>query len=342
MLRLTLTTLPTISMPLPDARLRFLLACATAGLFVCLSSAGALAMAPVTIERSDPRLFAYQLGDVIGERVLIRLAGGYSLDPQSLPRAGKRSGWFMIRSAQVLSSTPYSDGTSGVQLLIEVQLVNSPKTARALTVPPIALHFKGPEAREETIPGLTIDAVPLGTGEVRTGLPDIREPRAPARISLDTERGRLRWSLWLAAAFAAWFAVAMVFRRLGPKPQRPYADAARDLRTLLKSSETLEGARAAVQRVHRAFDQSAGHRLFGEGVPAYCARMGADASLQDRTIAFFALSQTLFFRTGAAEIPPGLGQELTELTHAWQRFEKRHPQAAGHGRLMPAEVPDAT
>jgi mxaA protein len=127
-----------------------------------------------------------------------------------------------------------------------------------------------------------------------------------------------------SAVLGLWLIVAVLLRRWKPGAQRPVAAACADLRRLRKAAGSLDGARAAIQRVHRAFDQAAGHRLFADGVDAFCRRVGADEDLHRRSVDFYALSRALFFRTGISDVPAGLGQELADLCQAWRSFEKRH------------------
>lgn len=280
----------------------------------------------VRIERQDPRLYGYQLGDVISEMVVIRLAPGLEFDPSSLPRAGKRAGWFMVRGSDVRAQ-PDSDGGTRIDLRLDMQLVNSPTQPRSLTIPAIALRFKGREPVSDTVPSLTIDAVPLGTGEIRTGLPDVRPAHAPPLIPTAQARQGLEGIEIAAAVLAGWLLLTLAVPLLRPRRLRPFAAAQRDLRRLLRGSASPDGARVAVQRLHRAFDEAAGQRLFAAGVPGFCRRLGADAELEQRTRDFFQASQTLFFATGEppAPVPSGLGRELAALCRAWRRFEGRHP-----------------
>jgi len=313
---------PVHTRPLPIRLLRQLCLVLLTG--ALLPAIPTLAGQAVTIERQDPRLFGYQLGDVISQTATIRLAPGYSLDPQSVPRAGKRAGWFMVRGVAA-RSTPLADGGTQLQLTLEMQLVNSPKATRTLTIPPVALRFKGKETITDTIPSLTIDAVPLGTGDIRTGLPEVAALRpAPVIATSGTER-QLALYAGAAAALLAWIGLAWLIRRWKPRALRPFAAAARELRSLVRHADSLEGACHAVQRLHRAFDEVAGHRLFSEGVPGFCRRLGVDAALETRTVAFFATSQTLFFNPGGGRPPADCARELTELCEAWRRFERRHP-----------------
>ncbi|MDE3011784.1 MAG: hypothetical protein KGI67_12940, partial [Pseudomonadota bacterium] len=166
---------------------------------------------------------------------------------------------------------------------------------------------------------------------VRTGLPDVRPPRPAPLIDTGRVEQQLRGVTLAAALVAVWLLLVLAWQGLRPGRRTPFAAAQRDLRRLLRNATSLAGARAAVQRVHRAFDEAAGQRLFSAGVAAFCQRMGADATLEKRTESFFGVSQTLFFAvTGSgdaapAAVPDGLARELAELCRAWRKFEGRHP-----------------
>ena len=277
----------------------------------------------VTIERVAPRVFGYQLGDVIREDLTIHLPPGQSLDEASLPRVGKRASWFTVKGL-VLSTAPQDKGGTLVHLVLDMQLVNSPTVTRTLTIPPVAFTVKGKEPHGETIPSLTIDAVPLGTGEIRTGLPDVWPLRPAPWVPTALLEQHLQALGGVASVLGGWLALALAFRLWRPRKALPFAAARRDLRGVLRRLNTPEDARIAVQRLHRAFDLAAGQRLFSPGVPAFCQRMGVDAALQERTQAFFAASQALFFGTAGTAVPQGLGRDLAALCQAWQRFEGRH------------------
>jgi len=287
----------------------------------------AQAKAPVTIERLDSRLYGYQLGDIIPESVDIHLAPGYHFDPQSLPKNGKRAGWFMVRSSRY-SQQDYSDGSSKVRLTIEMQLINSPSTVRSLTIPPIALKFKGPENLTDTLPSLTIDAAPLDTGDVRTGLPDAQGPRPAKLIPTQPTQLALENLSFIAGIVFIWLLVTLLIQRFSKRKTKPFAAANRELGKLLNQSRTIEGARSAARCIHRAFDQTAGQRLFGEGVAAFCAARGVNEELLLKTEAFYATSQMLFFQAEnaehSAELLAQIPKQMRELVKAWKKFEAKH------------------
>ena len=284
---------------------------------------------PVTIEREDPRLFGYQLGDVITESAYIGLASGYHFDPQSLPTNGKRAGWFMVRSSHY-EEQALADGSAIGKLTIDFQLINSPSNVRSLTIPPISLKFKGPQNLVDTLPSLTIDAAPLDTGEVRTGLPDAQPQRPAKSITTDETQTLLENLLFIAGIFGIWLIISLFIQRFVKRKTKPFAAAQRDIRRLSRPTLSIESAQTLAQRVHRAFDQSAGYRLFGEGVTLFCEQMNVPEELKSMTESFFETSQRLFFKEqseeAAEELLSELPKQVRNLVRAWKKFEaKRRP-----------------
>jgi len=284
------------------------------------------ATVPVTLEREETRLYGYQLGDVITENVFIGLAPGYHFDPLSLPKNGKRAGWFMVRSTHYEEHT-LSEGSAVGKLTIEMQLINSPSTVRALTIPPFSLKFKGPQNLVETLPSLTIDAAPLDTGDIRTGLPDAQPQRPTKLIPTEENKTLLENLLFLAGMVAVWLIISLIIQRFAKRKTKPFAAAARDIRRLSASALNLEKGQALAQRVHRALDQTAGYRLFRENLPSFCEQKSVPQELSAMTDAFFESSQRLFFREESEEATQTLLSEfpkqVRECVRAWKKFEAK-------------------
>ena len=295
-----------------------------ASLTLLTASQWAYPKAPVTIEREDPRLYGYQLGDVITENAYIGLASGYHFDPQSLPKNGKRAGWFMVRASHY-SEQALADGSAVGKLTIEMQLINSPSSVRSLTIPPISLKFKGPQNLVDTLPSLTIDAAPLDTGEVRTGLPDAQPLRPAKRIATDDTQALLENLLFLAGILGIWLIISLLIQRFSKRKSKPFASANRDIRRLTRLLVSIESAQALAQSVHRAFDQTAGYRLFREGVPAFCEQLHTPEELRAMTDAFFETSQRLFFKEeteeASTELLSNFSKQVRDLVRAWKKFE---------------------
>jgi len=321
-----LMKLPTISMLLNrfsrQAFKRSILAMASMTLLSV--SQCAYPKAPVTIEREDPRLYGYQLGDVITESAYIGLASGYHFDQQSLPKNGKRAGWFMVRASHY-SEQALADGSAIGKLTIDFQLINSPSNIRSLTIPPISLKFKGPQNLVDTLPSLTIDAAPLDTGEVRTGLPDAQPPRPAKLIATGETQALLENLLFLAGMIGIWLIISLLVQRFSKRKSKPFALAHRDIRRLSRLLMSIESAQALAQPVHRAFDQTAGYRLFREGVPVFCEQLHTPEELRAMTDAFFETSQRLFFKEeteeAATELLSNFPKQVRDLVRAWKKFE---------------------
>jgi len=291
-----------------------------------LMSSPSHAAAPITIEREDPRLYGYQLGDVITESVYIGMAAGYHFDPQSLPKNGKRAGWFMVRSSHYTEQS-LANGSAIGKLTIDMQLINSPSAVRSLTIPPISLKFKGPQNLVETLPSLTIDAAPLDTGDVRTGLPDAQPLRPAKLIATDETQSLLENLLFLCGILGVWLIIALIVQRFSNRKSQPFAIASRAIGRLSRPPLTIESAQVLAQSVHRAFDQTAGYRLFREGIPAFCEQLHTPAALRDMTDTFYETSQRLFFKeeneAALSALLSDFPQQVRDLVRAWKKFEAK-------------------
>lgn len=281
--------------------------------------------APVTVERHPARLFGYQLGDVIEDTVDLHLAQGVTLDTEALPKLGKRLGWFMVRKI-TSSPLPHNGEGTALRLTLEVQLIDNPTQVRSLTVPPILLKFKGPTPLEDIIPSLTIDAAPLDTGNIRTGLPEFADLRpAPLIPTQDYVEGLKAWGM-LAAGSLLWTLalLALAFRK--NRTPRPFHDCERLLRHRFARSSSLDAWKLLFQEVHRAFDRAHGYRLFLRDVPHFCETYGADAPLSALTEDFFVSSERLFFSEDEAAWDwHKEGLKLKALLKNWRRLERsRH------------------
>jgi len=276
---------------------------------------------PLTVEQHADRLFGYQLGDVVQEQVVIH-ARGLTLDPQSLPHVGKRAGWFSVHSV-ALQDTPVAQGHD-YTLRLEFQLINSTHETRRLTVPPVLLRFTGEGNRvvEQGVGDITIDATPLGTGELRSGMDNVAPARPAMAISTEPQQQLITVEAALAVGLLLWLVAALVLRRLRPRRPRPFAMAHKELRRQKHISHSAEALATAVRRLHRAFDEGAGQRVFLEGLPALCAAWNAPDELRLRSEEFFKASRALFFDSNSAPAEL-LFSELIVLARDWAHLERK-------------------
>jgi mxaA protein len=277
---------------------------------------------PLTVEQHADRLFGYQLGDVVQEQVIIHTRTGLTLDPQSLPHVGKRAGWFAVHSV-ALQDTPVAQGHD-YTLHLEFQLINSTHETRRLTIPPVLLRFTGEGGRvvEQGVGDITIDATPLGTGELRSGMDNVAPARPAVAISTEPQQHLLAVEAVSALGLLLWLVTVLVLRRLRPRRACPFALAYKELRRQKYTSHNTEALAAAVRRLHRAFDEGAGQRVFLEGLPALCAAWRAPDELRLRSEEFFKVSRVLFFDSNSAPAEL-LFSELIVLARDWARLERK-------------------
>lgn len=97
--------------------------------------------------------------------------------------------------------------------------------------------------------------------------------------------------------FLAWRLWGIPFLALG---RGPFARALREVAKLARSRG--DGARRdAIRRVHRAFDEAAGHALFATELAEFLRRHPRYAPARDDIERFFELSRREFFAGGAAD-----------------------------------------
>ena len=239
----------------------------------------------------EPRAFGYQVGDVVQRRVTVEVPDGLVLDTSSLPRPGARGTALELRALRQTASAE--------RLLLELdyQVFLSPAAVRTLELPTLTLRYDGtPRAQEVRIDAWPITVAPLVPVDVspRTGLGELQPDAAPPLIDTAARRWRLLGLAALLCALLAYLGVVYFGVPWWGAQRRPFALAWRQL-----SHAQAPPWREACQRLHAAFNQSAGEVLFEHGVDRFTATHTAFAPLQQDIVRFLRLSQREFFE-GAA------------------------------------------
>lgn len=280
-----------------------------AGLSALVLAAGGLgalpaqAAAPVAAVE-QPRSFGHLLGDVLTQRV--RLPDGRGVDTAALTL--DRVGLYLERRAVRVEA----DG-SRRWLVIEYQVVNSPRALHAVSLPALTLATAaGP---------LQVPAWPLSLGPLTPratfdqGALQALQPDRPALPAPDDgPRRRLTGALAVLAAlllaWGGWWAT----RNVREARRLPFARAWRELRHA--------DGDEAWQLLHRALNTSAGHVVHGRSLPRLLAEAPQLQPLAPQLEAFFRHSEQRFFAAaadGAGPTPP-----LHELARALRDVERRH------------------
>lgn len=285
-------------------------------LLAALLAAAAPAAAQVTVHARQPRPYGYVVGDLLTQRFTLQVAPPYRLDPASLPRQGRVGVWFERRA--VALQEPLAPG-GALQLDVTYQVVNAPTEVQTLTLPAAALRFSGPAgAVEEALPEWPVTVSPITPETVlaRAGLDTLQPDRPPPLADPRPLERRLAVSLAGAGAIGGWLLLRLLGSPLLASGRRPFAVACRELRRQARHREAPE---AALRSLHRAFDRTAGHTVFGDQLDAFFARHPAFAAAEQDIRRFYAASRARFF--GGGEAAPA-DIDLRRLAARCRRIER--------------------
>jgi mxaA protein len=271
--------------------------------FVLLAMSAATKAQVQSVKLLTPRLFGYFVGDVLEDEVDIRVDKGTELVPASVPQRGSLNAWIELVGSSV--ETDEVDGARLYRLYLAYQNFYPAIDARQLEIPGFTLSFKSGEQ--------------IYSAQVRAwsfGISPLREVLPPARASgaeymqpdvlppfYNARRDAYIAFALLAAALATLTLLAyhLAWWPFGARRHRPFTEAARSIRKLLKGNEAEPAYREAFVILHRAVDATAGHAVFSEDVRSFLAQHPAFARLRDEFTRFFASSQQAFFGESPAD-----------------------------------------
>lgn len=275
--------------------------------------------ADIEIVHHEPRPFGYVVGDIITRELAVIVKPGYILDEKALPKPGRINTWLEMRSVDVREKTVQTGRHYTV--ILTYQLPNSPTEVRMVELPAHKFIFLGPGkpivASSDEWP---ITLAPITPEQVlaRNGLESMRPDIRPAGISTTPMRQRLiGYGLALAAILLFGF-----YRHFGipylSKMRRPFTRAYRDINRLSQQDHSFP---QAVERVHKALNETAGRSLFLENVDSFLAHRGIDQGLATLTRQFFELSRDEFFGSGAMDSRRSIAW-LLSFCRTWRDVER--------------------
>jgi mxaA protein len=269
-------------------------------LLVLLFAAAAAEAGPrvEAVAVSEPRAFGYFLGDTIRREVILTLRAGARIEPASLPRPGPLNYWLELREIKV--SEQEAAARTEARITLEYQTFYAALDPRRLEVPGFTLKVADESGSENaTIPPWSFIVSPLreimpGKEGEPAGI-ELRPDAPPQRLPTSLERTGMLLAavtgtaaLILLAMHYAWWP----FRR---RPTRPFTEAARFLRTSSGHLSGEGGYRAALIKLHRAFDTAAGRRVLPDDVASFLAEHPEFAPLSADIERLFACSRTAFY-----------------------------------------------
>ncbi len=270
---------------------------------------GSPAAAQVSVTLQPPaRDFGYFPGDLLTGTAVIVLGPDTILDARSLPPAGPVSGSMDVRRVEVSRA---ADGRR-VEVRVTYQTFFSPEQVLRADIPGYALAFAQAGHRlTAAVPGFSVAVSPF-----RHDLQPVLDPAAlrPDHAALSADTGTALRDLLAGAALAALAGLILLVpgfdRRRGP-----FARAARQLARLPPDGAAPDGLLV----LHRAFDATAGRRLFADDLDVFLDGHPRFAPLRTEIAGFFAASRDAFFGAGAAPDRPWLVRLGGELVRAERR-----------------------
>jgi mxaA protein len=256
----------------------------------------------------QPRAFGYVLGDIITQRVLLEI-DGKRFEPK-MPATQRVGIWLERRAARIESA---ADGRRW--LLIDYQLITSPRILTTINVPPLLLVAAQGDAKL-LVPtwSISISTLTPHSAFDATGLGELRPDRQAALIETAPMRRQLwLWLIALAATLTAWFAWTR-WRNWLAEMNQPFARAWHEIQQLDASSPQ------AWQTLHRAFDRTAGRVMHIETLPLLFDRAPHLQPLRPQIEDFFSASSERFFGSGTQ----GATVSIRSLCESLRRMERQH------------------
>ena len=252
------------------------------------------------IEIVEPWPFGYVIGDTLTRRIVLETANGATLDVERLPKPGRVSSWL-----ELVDVTNRASAGSRHELAFTYQVFNSAPEVSTRALPALDLPFKTPGGPAvQAVPKYLFTTGPITPAYVaaRDGLEEMRPDAPPPQMSTVPVRVRLALYTLGLAAIALYFLYAYVGLPFLARSRGPFARALRAVNAAARTRDEEEGRRAALQALHRAFDETARATVFGEHLDRFFAEHARYAPLRPQVERFFAGSQKEFFGAGSAEL----------------------------------------
>lgn len=233
-------------------------------LFLLAASSAAAEGASVEIQK--PRLFGYFIGDIISDEVLITPDPGLALKLSSLPAPGPLNYWLNLKSIEV-KEEPVQSGERHYRLTLTYQTFYDPLEPHWLKVPGFQLIFDNADRPvSANVPEWSFLSSPIREVSPKESKGDtfIQPDIPPFGKSLDQI-----WRWTYGAAIAVLISYLMLayghawipFRRY---PERPFTNAARRLRSLMRKTAGEAAYRQALILLHIAFNRTRHRAVLAE------------------------------------------------------------------------------
>ncbi|ODA66663.1 MxaA protein [Methyloligella halotolerans] len=262
------------------------------------------------IRDSHPRDFGYFPGDTITREIYLAIDDGYHLQDASVPAEGALNYWLDLRQVKVKSDE--DGGERRYLITLTYQTFYVPLEVKRRNLPGFTLQFAPTGAEqggEEDDGSMATAHIPQWSflmsplREIQTAEPPegpvgfLKPDRAPQLLKIK----RITILLAISAIAVALFLVLLAHHYAwGPFRQRaarPFTVAARQIGSRKRHADDPEAYRGALLDLHRAFDATAGHRVFAEDAPGFLAEHPGFQSRQAEVGRFYGASRLAFFKS---------------------------------------------
>ncbi len=276
----------------------------------------------INIEANNPRPFGYVVSDTFEQTLDLSAKATQILDKKSLPKPGRMNAWLELRDITVTDSS--IAGRKNYRVKLFYQLPNSPTEIRVIELPAHRFSFseanqKPVEVRSTEWP-MTIGPITPAEVLARDGLEALRPDITPRGIDTAPIRRRMLLSTMALAALLIYWC----YRHFGipflASQQRPFTRTYRELNRLKKEND-LEIFPKAIEKLHRALNETAGKSLFTENFEQFLGHRSISDGLADKTREFFQISRAEFFGGGAPDSQRSLSWAL-DFCRAWRDVER--------------------
>lgn len=254
----------------------------------------------VSIEVTDPKRDAgYVVGDILNRKVTLTIKKPYQLVKESLPiigyehrYRGKKSGIELVNISNV--TTQGSDHET-ITLNLSYQVFKTDRVAKPAALRAEALKVRNTKTKkvfQYKLPDFTFRISPLSViGQVK--LDQEMYPFTPP-LTLDNSKVVLNLKILASILGLALLGLLYIFGSYAwlPKMGAPFAKAYRDIK---KMSDSSEGIKEAVTKVHESLNKTAGVTLFSNNLDAFITLHPVFSPVKTEIEQFFGLSHQVFF-----------------------------------------------
>jgi len=234
----------------------------------------------------------YTMGDTIAMQASFALAKGETIDPDSLPVAGRVRPWLDIVAVDM------SQAGQVVTLNMVWQLFATVEIAQQLSTPPVVLKTAGNQAQQIKIPSQVFYYSPV------LPLPPLKNIKRRANQpppAFDTAMPMLKFIgcavlFGLLAMVWAWIHDALPWLPFKPGPMTQLA---RVLKPAASQNTALD--QAQLKQVHQALNASAGKSLYADDLMPLIRNAPYFASVQTKVAAFIQHSWQHFYAPSHAQ-----------------------------------------